>query len=191
MGQGARREQQRSQWLHAGRRFGDVIVSPDADHELNWVFNEADPQTELPSLQGAFPDVPSEYSPEAAVARADVRHAARKIAARFENMGVREWRVLGALYTERPWPRELVRRLGHLAGVVESLPGVRAEHLGARMMKRTAAATTTEWLEELAASVSADLVAWRKQAVLACERAISAYQKARGNGPSVAPRGQR
>jgi len=55
---------------------------------------------------------------------------------------------------------------------------------------RTRATTTMQWLEELVASDAEQLTAWRNQAVLACEHAVRADQRARGNDSSVAPRGE-
>jgi hypothetical protein len=58
--------------------------------------------------------------------------------------------------TERRWPRELVRKWGHLVGVVEAMP-----------------------------------CASRKDAAVACVRALAAYERARGNSPSVVPQEDR
>jgi hypothetical protein len=191
MEQSARTSGRRPVGMHAGRRFGDVLVSPEADDELTWFFNEAGEQIEPPSIQGILLDGRHPGHPWLLEARAEALHAGRKIWGRMQNIGAREGAVLEALYTERVWPRALVRKLGHLTGVVEATPRVRAEHLGQRMLGRTAAATTTEWLEALVAARSEELRGWRDDALDASGRALSAYERARGKGPSVVPQEDR
>jgi hypothetical protein len=188
MGQSARRLPTRLPWLHLGRRFGDVLVGMNADEELNWFFNAVGEEVEQPSNLSGAQDGRSPCSLAAAVSRADALHAARKIWGRLQQIGARELSVLDALYTERPWPWALKRRLAHLVGVVEAMPGVRVEYLVARRQERTRATSTTGWLEELVAQESTEVGAWREQAVRACERAVCAYEKARGKGPSVVSR---
>jgi hypothetical protein len=99
--------------------------------------------------------------------------------------------VLSALYTERAWPWGLTRRLHHLVGVVESMPGVRAEYFSVYFTGRTRAPYPSAWLTELAVSDAEYSSALRQEAVRECERAVGPYQRTRGNGPSVAPRGAR
>ncbi len=70
---------------------------------------------------------------------------------------------------------------------VEGLVGVRAEYLRAHMAHRASATSTTEWLEELAARRSKDLVAWRKEAFGAAEQALTAYERTRSEAESVVP----
>jgi hypothetical protein len=187
MEQNARKVGTRLAEMHAGRRFGDVLVSMEADEELVWLFNDAGQQIDWPSIQGALFAGRHPGHPQAMEARAEALHAARKIWGRLQNIGAREGMVLEALYTERVWPRALVRRLGHLIGVVEAMTPVRAEHVGQRMLGRTTAASTTDWLEELVAARSEELRGWREDADRACGRALAAYQRARGAGPSVVP----
>jgi hypothetical protein len=185
MGQSARKEDNRSPWLHAGRRFGDVLVGMDADHELNWMFNRAGEQIEQPSNMSGANDGWDACGLDAAVGRADALHAARKIWGRLQQVGARQLSVLEALYTERAWPSALSRGLGYMIGVVEAMPGVRTEYLVARILESTRATSTTAWLEELVVQSPEVVDAWREEGVRACERALSAYQKARGNGPCV------
>jgi len=173
--------------MHAGRRFGDVVVGSALDHELCWYFNRAESATELPSVQGQLLAGRQPGSVGALLSRVEAAHAARKICERLKRLDVRDALVLGALYTERRWPRELVRKLQHLAGVVESLPGVRAQHLGERMAGRTTAPSTTTWLEELVTDRPEQAVEWREEAGRACARAVSAYQHVRGDDESVVP----
>ena len=191
MGQRARKEATRSPWLHAGRRFGDVLVRMDADEELNFLFNRAGEEIEQPSNLSGANDGWNACGLDAAVGRADALHAARKIWGRLQQVGARELSVLEALYTERPWPWTLERGLPHLVGVVEAMPQVRAEYLAARWQGRTRATTTAFWLDELVAWSPWEVEAWREQAERACERALRAYEKARGTGPSVVSREQR
>ena len=149
----ARSNPTRSPWRHAGRRFGNVLVSMESDEELSLFFDSAEVQMSNPSTQCLC-----------------------------------DATVLSALYTERPWPWVLTRRLQHLVGVVESMPGVRAEYFGAYHTGRTKATSPIAWLTELAVSDVEQLSAWRKQALRECERAVAAYQRTRGDGPSVAPK---
>jgi len=173
--------------MHAGRRFGDVIVGAAADHELTWFFNEAELAMELPSVQGQLLAGRQPGSVGALLSRVEARHATRRICERLKRLDARDALVLEALYTERRWPREMVRKLQHLAGVVESLPGLRAAYLGERMRGRTHATSTTEWLEELVVADPDHAVAWREEAGRACARAVSAYSQVRGDDESVVP----
>jgi hypothetical protein len=173
--------------MHAGRRFGDVLVGMQADEELAWFFNVAGTQMVQPSILASAFTGRSPGSVEVFEARVEALHAARKIWRRLENIGAREARVLETVYSERAWPGTLVRRFGPLAGVVEGLVGVRAEYLHARMSDRTAATSTAAWLEELVGRCSKELFVWRKQGVRAREQAVKAYERARGKGPSVVP----
>ena len=89
--------------------------------------------------------------------------------------------MLEALNTERRWPGSVVRRFGHLVGVVEAMVGVRAAYFAALLKQRTTAKTTVARLEELVA-------AWREDAAIAYGKALSAYQRARGDKGSVVPK---
>jgi len=183
----AREEQSASIWMHTSHRFGGVQPSRHADAELAWLYNRCAIAVAAPSVQGELLLERRPGSPEAVLARAEAMHAARKICERLRKIGVREQTVLEALYTERRWPRALERKLHHLTGVVEALPGVRAEHLAEREQGRTGATTTTAWLQELVERSPEAVVAWREEAVRACERALFAYEEVRGDGESVAP----
>ena len=184
----ARSTPTRSPWLHAGRRFGDVLVSMESDEELNFFFNSAEVQMGNPSIQCLWEDDTNPYGMRAVLARDEAGIAAHKIRGRLENLAVRDAMVLSALYTDRPWPWVLTRRLHHLVGVVESMPGVRADYFAPYFTGRTQALYPSAWLTELAVSDVEQLSAWRKQAVRDCEQAVGAYQRTRGNGPSVAPK---
>ncbi len=70
-------------------------------------------------------------------------------------------------------------------------PGVRAEHLAERERGRTGATTPTAWLQELVERSPEAVVAWREEAVRACESALFAYEEVRGDGESVAPQEDR
>jgi hypothetical protein len=191
MKHGALERETRSTGLHFGRRLGDVQLTKAADEELAWFFNGAVRAIEAPSVQGVLFDGGDPGDPAAVEARAEALHAARKIWERLCVLGAPETRILEALYTERRWPRALERSLGYLAGVVEALPGVRAAHLRERAQGSTAAANATAWLEEKAAERPEELRAWKQEALRACVRALSAYQKVRGTGRSVVPKEDR
>ena len=174
--------------MHLGRRFGDVTPSREADEELAWFCNEAfsaiEPQCAHEGMLGGR----EPGNPQVVLARAEAIHAARKIWERLQRMGPRAANVVEALYTERVWPGALARRLGHLVGVVEGNPRVRAEWLIAREQGRTAATSTVAWLEELVAARSTEVGEWREQAVDACARALTEYEGVRGDEESVVPK---
>ena len=120
--------------------------------------------------------------------RAEAIHAARKIHERLRSLSPMTVHVLSALYTERPWPKAVVKKLGVLAGPMEGLPIVRAEHLRALARGRTKAKTVTAWLEEVVlAAEAAGMASWRDDAERACALAVYAYEQVRGDGESVAP----
>ena len=157
MNQHARDDETRPAGMHARHRFGDVVPSIEADDELAWFFNYA-------ALDcGRHPG--SLAVTEACI---EALHSAREIMQRLQKLGAREIDVLDALYTERRWSRGIERRLGHLAPVVEVL-------------------TTTERLEELVERRPEEVAAWREKATRACGHAITAYERVRGDGPSVVP----
>jgi hypothetical protein len=92
------------------------------------------------------------------------------------------------LYTERPWPPPLVTVLGVLTGPVADLEMLRADHLGAVMRMRTGATTATAWLEgRIAQGGTKAAAVYMREAQMACARAVRAYDRIRGKGPSVAP----
>ena len=68
-----------------------------------------------------------------------------------------------------------------------SMPAVRAEHLTARARGQTRTPDVTRWLSQLVAERSSLLKAWREQAEEARSRALAAYERARGTGPSLVP----
>jgi len=189
--QSARRTDPRTPRMHAGSRFGDLLVGIRTDDELRWFFNDAEIEMGQPSVLAAAFSGRGSGSLEVSEDHAEARHSAGKIKDRLQNIGVREWRVLEALYTDRIWPGTLVRRLGPVVGVVEGLVGVRAQYLHEHKAQLTTAPSTTAWLEELVVRCSRDLVAWRKDAFLACERALEAYELARGRHTSVVPQEDR
>jgi len=168
MNQHARDEETRQAGMHAGHRFGDVVPSIETDDELAWFFNYAALDCSGPSVLGAMRSGRHPGSLGVTEACIEALHSAREIMQRLQKLGGREIDVLDALYTERRWSRAIERRLGHLAPVVEVL-------------------TTTEWLEELVEQHPEEATAWREQATRACGHAIRAYERVRGDGPSVVP----
>ncbi len=183
----ARKTSNRTPRMHAGSRFGDVVVSLQVDHELRWLYNDAPAEMGQPSILAAAFSGRGSGSLEITEARLEARHAARRIWDRLGSIGGRDERVLETLYTDRIWPGTLVRRFGPVVGVVEGLVGVRAEYLHAHLAHRTTATSTTGWLEELVARCSKDLVAWRKEAFRAVEQALAAYERTRTRPESVVP----
>ncbi len=156
--------------LHLGRRFGDVLPSPEADEELTWFFNEALCAIERPSEQGRLLSGDRRSDVEQLEARVEALRAARKIWRRMQQIGMRDAHVLRALYTLRFRPGLLGLHFGHLVGVVETLPCFEDGPVVAG---------------------SHNVAVWKEQAVRACSRALSAYQRARGKSPSVVPQEDR
>jgi hypothetical protein len=177
--------------VHSRFRFGDVIPSGAARHELRWFFNEAIKEVELPSNFAGLLSGMSPSSLAAVERRAEAIHSARKIRDRIDTISTLDAMMLEALYTERPWPPLLRRALGVLTGPVSALPVVRAEHLRALVGARTRVRTLTAWLGELAADDRDTLMLWRPEAEIACALAVTAYERARGKGPSVVPAEER
>jgi hypothetical protein len=173
--------------VHSPFRFGDVSPSRAARHELRWFFNEAIKEVELPSN---FVRLLSGMSPGSLAAverRAEATHSARKIRDRLATISTLDAIMLQAIYEERPWPPRVEGALGVLTGPVAALPVVRAEHLRALVGARTRARTLTAWLDELVAADRHALALWRPEAEIACAMAVTAYEHARGRGPSVVP----
>lgn len=168
--------------------FDDVSPSPEAADELTWFFNEAECAIGVLSANAALIEGVKHMSLERAEACAEAVHAAHEIWTRLKAISVADARVLEGLCAERCWPALLVARLGRLAGVVEGMPAVRAQYLAAVVQRHTCATDVTSWLEELAAHGAASLAGWNDEARRACAAAISAYELARGDGPSVVPR---
>jgi hypothetical protein len=161
--------------------------SDRAIQELTWFFNEAEIAIGQPSLHAALVACAPPSSVDEAEARVEALHAARKIARRLATLPVADVRVLDAYCTERPWPAALEGVLHGLVGVVEAMPAVRAEHLTARARGQTRTPDVTRWLRQLVAERSPLLKAWREQAEEARSRALAAYERARGTGPSLVP----
>jgi len=176
-----------SRGMHADHCFVDVVPSREADEELAWFFNDAASAIETPSNYAANLSGQRHHALEETEARIEALHGARTIWERLTILDGRRARVLEALYEERLWPEALEGTLGPVVGVVVTTPGVRAEHLGALLRQRTAARDVKGWLEELVAQRSPSIAAWHKEADRACAQALSAYERARGDGPSVVP----
>ena len=119
--------------------------------------------------------------------RIEARHATHKIWDRLKTLEDLDEHIIELLYTDRVWPKSLIRRFGNIVGVVEGLVEVRAGYYGERNKGRTAAASTTAWLEELIAERSQQLAVWKLYALDRCEQAVGAYELVRGVEGSVVP----
>jgi hypothetical protein len=65
---------------------------------------------------------------------------------------------------------------------------VRAEHLCALARGQTSARSVAEWIEEVVRRGRPDLVAeWRQELEVVCATAVRAYERVRGEGPSLVP----
>ncbi|HEY1698083.1 MAG TPA: hypothetical protein VGG39_38245 [Polyangiaceae bacterium] len=169
-------------------QFGNVRPSPAAHAELWWHFNEAEEATSASSnfatsLFGARTTTVDETE-----RRVEAGLAKAKIEKRLGAVRPEDAYMLMSLYTERAWPAPVEQVLGVLTGVVVVLPIVCAEHFGAATRSRTGARTLTAWLEERIARGGAEAVAvYAREAQMACARAVRAYDRVRGKGPSVVP----
>ncbi|HEY5240240.1 MAG TPA: hypothetical protein VIJ22_02195 [Polyangiaceae bacterium] len=171
------------------RRFRDVSPSEAAEAELHWFFNEAESAIEEPSNFTALLSDLGPSSLEAVERRAEARHAAEKIHAWLRRLRPTDAWVLSGIYTERLWSEAVVAALPDgTAGAASVSVTVRAEHLRALARCQTSARTVTEWIEEVVRRGRPDLVAeWRQELESVCAMAVGAYERVRGNGPSLVP----
>jgi hypothetical protein len=171
------------------RRFRNVSPSAIADAELTWFFNEAEMEIDQPSnLQGLIAGV-SPTSLQAVEQRAEAIHAARKIHDWLQSLPSTDARLLAGYYTERPWSNAVNKALpGGLAGAAGASAAVRVEYVRALGRAQTHAKNVVEFIEEVVRKGRPDLVAaWRDELTVACAIAVTAYERVRGNGPSVVP----
>lgn len=168
-------------------QFGDVSPSAAAESELRWFFNEAESEVDQPSNFEGLVAGASRTSLEEVERRAEALHSAGKIRDRLRAVPLSCARTLEALFRERAWPPRVEEALGVLAGPVAAMPVVLAEHLRALAACRTSARTVAAWMEERVAADPAALAPWRPEAEMWCRIAVTAYERARGRGPSVVP----
>jgi hypothetical protein len=171
------------------RRFRDVSPSEAAEAELKWFFNEAETAIEQPSnFQGLVAGC-SPTSLEEVERRAEAIHAARKIHDRLQRLRSTDLLLLRGIYTEREWSEAVEEALPDgLAGAAEASVGVRVEYLRALARVQTRAKNAAAFVEEVVRKGRKELlVAWRSEVELACALAVAAYERVRGDGPSVVP----
>ena len=75
--------------MHAGSRFGDVLVGLQVDSELRWYFNDAAAETRQPSSLSAAYTGRGSGSVAVFESNVEAGHAARKISDRLESIGAR------------------------------------------------------------------------------------------------------
>jgi hypothetical protein len=174
---------------HPQRRFRDVSPSEAADAELTWFFNEAETAIDQPSnfqglLAGASPT-----SLEEVERRAEAMHAARKIYDRLQRLRSTDRLLLSGLYTERACSDAMTEALpGGLAGAAQASVAVRVAYVRALARAETRAKGVVAFVEDVVRKARRNLVAeWRAELELACAVAVRAYERARGDGPSVVP----
>lgn len=164
--------------------------SPAAEEELFWFFNEAEAAIDQPSTYYPMLRRETALSLEEVEARQEALHAASKIKARLEALSVADALLLAGLYTERPWSERVERALGSgcLAGALVVSASFRAAYMTAVVRGVTKANSAAAWLEEVVrAGGPAAVSAWRQEVERACAHAVRAYERARGEGPSVVP----
>jgi hypothetical protein len=171
------------------RRFRDVSPSEAAEAELTWFFNEAEIAMDERSnycarISGCGVDTLEEVE-----RRAEARHAAGKINDRLVRLRSTDALLLSGLYTERAWSDAVEAALPQgLAGAASALPRVRLDHVRALVRGQTHAKDVRAFIEEVVRKGRRKLVAeWRAELELACAIAVTAYERARGDGPSVVP----
>ncbi|HEY1698082.1 MAG TPA: hypothetical protein VGG39_38240 [Polyangiaceae bacterium] len=173
---------------HAAFRFGDAAPTLAAHEELWWFFNDAGAD-----LVSAAPPTAWFFDLEIALLVAEERCAEAALATqivgqRIDALDKIDKAVLEGVYTLHPRSVQVERALGVLAGAVEALPVVCAEHLAARMWGLTRAKTPAEWLEERVRNGGAAAVTmWAAPAEAACAAAVRVYDHVRGHGPKVVP----
>jgi hypothetical protein len=169
-------------------KFGDVSPSPAAFEELSWFFNEAETAIDQPSTYYATLAGQTTLTLEEVERRHEALHAANKIKARLEAMPLEQMMLLAGLYIEWPWSGRVEMALGCLAGALATSASFRAEYQCALATGRTKEDTVAGWLEEFVASGGEQAIAaWRICIERACAIAVRAYERARGDGPSVVP----
>jgi hypothetical protein len=171
------------------RRFHDVSPSEAAEAELRWFFNEAESTIDLPSnFQGLIAGA-SPGSLDDVERRAEAMHSARKIHDRMKRLRTSDALLLSGLYTDRPWSDAVTAALPDgLAGAAHASVCVRAEYLTALARCQTRAKNVVDFIEEVVRKGRPGLVvAWRAELEVACAIAVAAYERARGDGPSVVP----
>ena len=173
----------------AQRRFRDVSPSEAAEAELTWFFNEAEIAMDGQSnycarLAGCGVETLDEVE-----RRLEAQHSAGKINDRLKRLRSTDALLLSGLYTERPWSQAVDAALpGGLAGAASALPRVRVEHVRALARAQTRAKDVCAFIEEVVRKGRPELVAeWRAELELACAIAVTAYERVRGDGPSVVP----
>ncbi|HEX3345583.1 MAG TPA: hypothetical protein VHS09_13465 [Polyangiaceae bacterium] len=171
------------------RRLAGVSPSRAAEVELAWFFNEAESEADMPSSYCMLLAGRSPGGLEESERRAEALHAARKIEARLQRLTRTSVVLLAGLYTERARPAAVTRALPDgLAGAAEASARIRLEHLRALAREETFARSLTVWIEEVVRSGPPGLLAaWRKELERTAALAVSAYEHARGRGPSVVP----
>jgi hypothetical protein len=175
----------------SARRFRDVSPSDAAEAELTWFFNEAESAIEQPSnymglLAGCLPTSLDEVE-----RRAEAMHAARKIHDRLARLRRGDRMLLSGVYTEHDWSDAVLEALpGGLAGAAQASVCVRVAYFQALARAQTRARSVDAFVEEVVRRGRPDLVAeWRDELAVACAIAVTAYERVRGDGPSVVPQG--
>jgi hypothetical protein len=166
----------------------ELRPSPEAEAELEWLFNRAEIEIGTPSswhtlVQSLASDRAGLGSTHDAERRADALHNARKIVDWLEAMPRPLADVLVAAYRPTPWPERVELKLGRVTGIVMTLRSVL--DCWSRAMP-TGVVGIAGWLEgQLARGDEALADAARAEAMGLYVRALRAYYAARGRGPCL------
>jgi len=171
------------------RRYRDVSPSEAAVAELTWFFNQAETDMDGQSnmcarLAGCTIETLDEVE-----RRAEARHSAGKIYDRLRRLRETDALLLSGLFIEPYWPDVVEAALpGGLAGAAAVCARVRVEHLRALARGQTNAKDARAFVAEVVRRGRRELVAeWRAELELYCAIAVHAYERVRGDGPSVVP----
>jgi hypothetical protein len=164
-------------------------LSEAGQAELEWFFNQAEIDIDLPSNYQALIGGACPSSVQEVERRAEAIHAARKIHERLQRLRSTDMLILSGLYTERPWSDAVQKALPDgLAGAAAASPSVRIEYVRALAGARTGAQNVATFIEEVVKKGRRDLLAeWRNELAVAAAIAMTAYERVRGSGPSVVP----
>jgi hypothetical protein len=171
------------------RKYRDVSPTEEAAAELTWYFNDAPVAGDPEANQSARLLGSSIVTLDEVERHIEARHSALKISDRLRRLDIVDAFLLMGLFTERYWSDAVEAALpGGLAGAAAMAPRVRVEQMQALARGQTKAKDARAFVEHVVHEGRPELVAeWREELEVACALAVAAYERVRGNGPSVVP----
>jgi len=161
-----------------------AALRPKVSDDLEWFFNMAECDMgdqsnylAMLGLDGPGSGIPS---PEDA---AEAVHRHRRIRDRLLSIADSDAGVLQCAYEHHPWPQPLVRRFGHLTGVIVRLACALDYWPEDRREQRVLEMVRAEWLvPECVARVGRTLPRLRTEAEARLSRASAAFEATRRRG---------